>query len=88
MPHLTQISFQVALFFFGGYFAFFLPAAADGFVEVEQVEAGGELVVEQVLAEAVGGKLGLQGGVEGSAAVAEELAVVAHLLLRGAFGLL
>ena len=66
----------------------FLPAAADGFVEVEQVEAGGELVVEQVLAEAVGAELGLQGGVEGFAAVAEELAVVAHLLLRGAFGLL
>ena len=58
----------------------FLPAAADGFVEVEQVEAGGELVVEQVLAEAVGAELGLQGGVEGFAAVAEELAVVAHLL--------
>jgi len=67
---------------------FFLPAAADGFVEVEQVEAGGELVVEQVLAEAVGVELGLQGGVEGFAAVAEELAVVAYLLFGGTFGLL
>ena len=46
------------------------------------------MVVEQVLAEAVGVELGLQGGVEGFAAVAEELAVVAYLLLRGAFGLL
>lgn len=36
-----------------------MPATADGFVEVEQVEADGELVVEQVLAEAVGAELGL-----------------------------
>ena len=40
------------------------------------------------MAEVVGAELGLQGGVEGFAAVAEELAVVAHLLFGGAFGLL
>ena len=85
LPEKFQLTYSTLYLWCVGSF---LPAAADGFVEVEQVEAGGELVVEQILAEAVSAELGLQDGVEGFAAVAEELAVVAYLLLCGAFGLL